>query len=158
MSKHSGRYVFSLSLLAIPLVLLSCSGREEESTRKFVVLDRPSGAVVSAYEYDKHSDVLLRATSYGANERALKITDYFYDSEGELRQTITQKSAKPQSTTTITNYQTRKVYDDAGRLSRTVQTTDDGAVVETYYGYDDTGELRGVVQKSGDDSLLMKDY
>jgi hypothetical protein len=146
--------------LAVLLLLAGCAAQEEVAVTKYVVRDQASGKALNSYEYVKDTAKRLRASTYDTDTTKTKsITDYEYDVKGDLKRTIKQAAGRVESTTTIVNYTTSREYDADNRLTKVVQTGDDGTVVETYYGYDDTGTLRGVVQKApNDDTLLMKDY
>lgn len=146
--------------LSLLLAMAGCSAQQEDVVTRYVVRDQPTGKALSSYEYLKDTTTRLRASTFDAQTtKAKTITDYEYDAKGDLKRTTRQVAGTAAGTPKVTNYAVERVYDGSGRLTKTVQTGDDGTVVETYYGYDETGTLRGVVQKAaGDDSLLMKDY
>jgi len=158
--RYQSRFPAALLPLTLLLALAGCSTQEEVAVTKYVVRDLGTGNSLSSYEYLEGTSTRVRASTYDTSTTKVKsITDYEYDTKGNLKRTTKQIAGKTQSTTTVRNFSLDKSYDADGRLTKTVQTADDGTVLETYYGYDDGGELRGVVQKEqSEDSLLMKDY
>jgi uncharacterized protein YkvS len=84
-----------------------------------------------------------------------KSVEYEYDDSGNLVKTI--ENAIGTTTKEIT-YETESYNDTSGRLIKTVRTSSEGDVVETYFGYDDDGNLRGVVEQVNKGAVIMKDY
>ncbi len=153
------RFLQGLLVLSLGLVI-SCSfdSGSGDKTRRFVITDSASGNVLSSYDYNAQSGRLVQSAAYGPDNAAKRVTQYVYDTAGNLSQSIVQTPVNGKLVSSVINYRTEVEYDAANRLTKARQISDTGDTVEVFYGYDETGTLRGVVEKKSDDSLLMMDY
>ncbi|MBN2658865.1 MAG: hypothetical protein JXR86_17555 [Spirochaetales bacterium] len=147
---------FRAVLILVPIFLTGCSAIEEpEQTKTYLIVDQTSNKAINAYDYSLDDNTLVRTISYDEREQIKKHVTYEYDNNGNLIKTVEKAAGAPEKTVT---YITDDFYDDRGYLIKTVRTSSDGDLVETYYGYDENNFLRGVVEQVNQSSTLMKDY
>lgn len=151
-------YLILCLLGLLGLIIQGCSFENRKNVDQFVITDRSSGKVLNSYDYSKTSGRLLSTASYAEDGTARKITEYEYDAGGNLERTVVSSSLPTGIVKEITGYKIQKEYDNQNRLVKTIQTTDTGETIETFFGYDEAGKLRGVVERDGGGNLMMMDY
>ena len=129
-----------------------------KETKKFLITDQISGRVLDTYEYSIDTGDLARVIVFADNQEARQVTEFSYDRHGKLTRSITQARGITQLQTKVIDYNVVEEYDGQNRLVKTLQTGNDGLMVETLYGYDEQGRLRGVAQMKEDGTVLMMDY
>jgi len=147
--KHILLLIFTVALLA------SCSlFGKAQSEPVYMVTDRGTNKVMSAY-YTDSAGSIVRTETYGDDALVKRARDFEYDSDGYVRSMV---ELVPGAGARTVTYSTEIVRGAGGRVEKVLQTSDDGAVYETYYGYDEAGTLRGTVIRTGGDTVIMKDY
>lgn len=142
-------------LLLLIFVLFGCAVGETDENESYLIVDQGSNKVLNKYEYAPDSQTLLKTESYNQKQLVKKSIEYEYDSSGNLVKTV--ENAIGTATKEIT-YNTETFNDTVGRLIKTVRTSSEGNVVETFFGYDEAGNLRGVVEQVNKGAVIMKDY
>jgi len=142
-------------LLLLVFVFFGCETGAKDENKSYLIVDQDSNKVLNRYEYEPEGQTLLKTESYNQKQLVKKSVEYEYDSSGNIVKTI--ETAIGTATKEIT-YNTETFNDAAGRLIKSVRTSSEGDVVETFFGYDETGSLRGVVEQVNKGAVIMKDY
>lgn len=145
-----------ITLLVIAAALaVSCGlfGKAEPEP-VYMVTDRSTNRVLSAY-YTDASGTVRRTETYGDDALVKRARDFDYDDDGYVR---SMTELVPGAGSRTVSYATQVVRGADGRVEKIVQTSDDGAAYETFFGYDDAGILRGTVIRTGGNTVIMQDY
>jgi hypothetical protein len=145
--------------LALMGAFLACSlGAAASDSTKYTIVNKSTGGINSTYVIPKGQRRASEINCYGADRKLRQTYVMTYDSAGNLSSMKSSRKTLSGAApiTTENSFTYAETRDADGKLTKVVQTSNDGQTVEANYGYE-AGVLRGYVQTARGNTV-MKDY